>query len=68
MDQLLLIRDERCDVGEEILRLSHALGVRGSSAVLTTRKLDRIEALEATRPVHLPTAEEESHSGELCCA
>ena len=29
MDQLLLIRDERCDVGEEILRLSHALGVRG---------------------------------------
>jgi hypothetical protein len=33
-----------------------------------TRKLDRIEALEATRPVHLPTAGEESHSRERCCA
>jgi 2-iminobutanoate/2-iminopropanoate deaminase len=42
------------------------LGV--TSAVLTTRKLDRIEALEATRPVHLPTAREESHSRERCCA
>jgi hypothetical protein len=28
-DQLLLIRRECCDVGEEILRLSHALRVLG---------------------------------------
>lgn len=41
---------------------------RQSDTTVRMRKLDRVDALEATRPVHLPTAGEESHPGQRCCA